>query len=239
MSSSLESSKNMAGVGAILLIFYLIPFAGLVLGIIGAILLLMGIKGLAEYYQDNGIYQDAMMGVVYVIIGIVATLVIFIGFIFGSVFSGLFAVGLLIVAVVVLFVFYLLGAMSFRKSFSLLAVKSGEHMFETAGLILFIGAVLTIVLVGLLVVAIAWILLAVAFFSIKPSMQQPMQPYSSAPPSMPPSSSTATSQPVAAPVSEPVLPTVVQTGRYCPNCGSLVDVSATFCPHCGKQLPPP
>jgi uncharacterized membrane protein len=229
----------MAGVGAILLIFYLIPFAGLILGIIGAVLLLMGIKGLADYYQDSGIYQNALMGVVYIIIGIVATLVIFIGFIFGSIFAGLFALGLLVVAVVVLFVFTLLGAMSFRKSFSMLAQKSGEHMFETAGLILFIGAVLTIILVGLPVVAIAWILLAVAFFSIKPPVQPSIQPYSSAQPPMQPSSSTPTPQPVVLPVTEPTTPTLFQTARYCPNCGSPVDLSATYCPHCGKQLPPP
>jgi uncharacterized membrane protein len=214
--SSLESSKNLAGIGAILLIFSFIPVAGLLLGIVGVILLLMGMKGLADYYQDHSIYQNALMGVIYLIIGIIATFVVLIGFIFGTLFGGILAVGLLILAVIVLFVFYLLGAMSFRKAFSTLAQKSGEHMFETAGFILYIGAILTIILVGLALVLVAWILLAIAFFSMK----VPSQQYAYTP-----SPSVAT-------------PAPTQATRYCPNCGAPVAPNTAFCPHCGKQLPP-
>lgn len=48
----------MAGVGSILLILSIFPSIGAVLSIIGAILLLIGVKGLARYYQDNEIYQN-------------------------------------------------------------------------------------------------------------------------------------------------------------------------------------
>ena len=244
--SNFESSKNYAGIGAILLIFTPIPAAGLVIGIVGAVLLLMGMKGIADHYQDQSIYQNALMGIIYLIIGIVATFAIILGFVLGSIFVGLFALGLLLVALVVGFVFYVLGAYSFRKAFSSITQRSGEHMFETAGLILLIGAFLTIVLVGLLLVLIAWILVAIAFFSMKLPATQPTAytpppaapaapvaaPSQSAPPPVAPSP-----PPAASPMPVSIPP--AQASRYCPNCGASVDPTVTFCPRCGQRLPPP
>ena len=66
--SSLESSKNLAGIGTILLILSFIP----VVGIIGIILLLIGLKGLSEYYKDESIYKNAIWGVLFGIVGIIA-----------------------------------------------------------------------------------------------------------------------------------------------------------------------
>jgi uncharacterized membrane protein len=52
-------------------------------------------------------------------------------------------------------------------------VKSGEKIFETAGLLWLIGAFLTIILVGFILIWIAWILIVVGFFSIKTPAAQP------------------------------------------------------------------
>jgi len=76
-------------------------------------------------------------------------------------------IGSIIVAFVVAFVFVIVSAIFYRKSFNLLAAKSGVNMFGIAGLLLLIGAVLTIILVGFVLMWIAFILLAVGFFSIK------------------------------------------------------------------------
>jgi hypothetical protein len=95
-------------------------------------------------------------------------------------------------------------------------------MFETAGLLLFVGAILTIVFfIGLLIILVAWIIATIAFFSIKTGQTQqyaytPPPPTSTAPPTIPP----------------------MQPTRYCPNCGAPVAADATFCPHCGRQLAP-
>ena len=70
--SSLESNKNLAGIGAILLILSVVPYAGAVLGIIGVVLLLTAIKGFANYYQDNTMYQNAFTGLIYYIIAVIA-----------------------------------------------------------------------------------------------------------------------------------------------------------------------
>jgi uncharacterized membrane protein len=76
-------------------------------------------------------------------------------------------IGSIIVAFVVAFVFVIVSAIFYGKSFNLLAAKPGVNMFGIAGLLLLIGAVLAIILVGFVLMRIAFILLAVGFFSIK------------------------------------------------------------------------
>jgi uncharacterized membrane protein len=215
--SGLESNKNLAGIGSILLMF---PF----ISIVGIILLYIGIKGLSEYYKDETIYRDTLRGVIYAIIALIAIAIAVPLFIIGGMFSvftlgplgtGLGLISLLLLAVIV-FIFYVLAANQLRKAFNSLAQKTGEHMFETAGTLLFVGAILTIIFfIGLLLIFVAWIIATIAFFSIK----IPQQPYGYGP-------ATAPSSPVTQPT------------RYCTNCGAPVDQNATFCSHCGKQLPP-
>jgi uncharacterized membrane protein len=212
--SDVESNKNLAGIGSILLMF---P----VLSIVGIILLYVGIKGLSEFYKDESIIRNAVRGFIFLIIAAVAIAVALPLFIMSSIFSvfnlGPLGIGFgllsLVLAIVLVFIFYVFAAMSLRKSFNSLAQKSGEHMFETAGTLLFIGAILTIALVGFLLIFIAWIMATIAFFSIK--VPQQSNGYV-------PSATTA--------------PTM-QAIRFCPNCGAPVNQYATFCPHCGKQLP--
>jgi uncharacterized membrane protein len=206
----------MAGIGSILLVF---P----VVSIIGMILILVGMKELADYYKDESIYKNAIWGVIFGIIAVIAIAVaipiVILGGVFSSIALGVVGIGFgllsLILIIVIVFVFYLIAAMYFRKAFNSLAEKSSEHLFETAGTLLFIGAILTIAFgLGLLLILVAWVLATIAFFSIK----IPSQPYAYIPPSS-------------------VAPQT-QATRYCPNCGAPVDANATFCPHCGKQLPP-
>jgi len=72
MNVSLEYSKTLAGEGAILLLLSLVPYAGWILGIIGVVLLLRGMKELSNYYQDEKIYQDSLTGVKFYIIALIA-----------------------------------------------------------------------------------------------------------------------------------------------------------------------
>jgi uncharacterized membrane protein len=214
--SSLESNKTLAGIGSILLMF---PFVS----IVGIILVFVGMKGLAEYYKDDRIYHGALRGLVFLIIAAIAVAVLVPLFMLGGAF-GIFVLGPLGVGfglvsffllIAVVFIFYLLAAMNLRKAFNALAQKSGEHMFETTGMLLFFGAILTIIIVGFVLIFLAWVFATIAFFSIK----VPSQPYGYTPPQ------------AAAPT--------MQATRFCPNCGAPQDPNATFCSHCGKQLPPP
>lgn len=214
--SSLESSKNLASVGAILLFLSFIP----VVGIVGLILVFLGMKGLSEYYKEPSIYREALSGLIF---GIIALVALAVGGIF-AVTAGIFTFGIGTILIgfatlVVVFIFYVLMAMHYRRAFSTLSQKTGEHAFETAGFLLWIGALLTIVFVGILLIFVAWIFATIGFFSIKPA-SQPNQPYSyTAPP-------------------PPTTPVATQATTYCPNCGAPVDANATFCPNCGKPLKP-
>jgi uncharacterized paraquat-inducible protein A len=108
-----------------------------------------------------------------------------------------------------------MAAVYFKRAFSLLAQKTGEHTFETAGNLLWIGAILTIVFgIGLILIFIAWIFATRGFFVV------PSRPNAYAPP------------PQAIP------PPPTQATRYCPNCGARVQSNTAFCSNCGKQLPP-
>jgi uncharacterized membrane protein len=224
LSSNVESSKTLAALGALLLFLSFIP----VIGIIGIILLIIGMKGLSEYYRDESIYQNAFRGLVFGIIGIIAVSAITLLFLLGGLFVapviGPFAVfGGAIVGIALLiiaFAFLLLMAMNFRRAFDTLAERSGEHGFRTAGTLLFWGAVLTIIVIGLFLVWIACLILAIAFFSMRLT---PTQPYSQQPYGYTPPSSTP--------------PPTAQATRYCPYCGAPVDQSALFCPNCGRQQP--
>jgi uncharacterized membrane protein len=163
-----ESSKSLSGVGAILVaIGSFVP----VLAIVGIILVLIGLKGLAEVYGEKAIFQNALYGLIFEVVAAAAFCFVLIGALLGglatlSLIAFLAGFGL---ALIVAFVFSILAAYFYKKSFDLLSSKSGERLFGTAGLLMLIGAVLTIILVGALITLVAWILAAVAFFSLKPS----------------------------------------------------------------------
>jgi uncharacterized membrane protein len=199
----LENSKVLAGIGSLLLVFMTVP----IVGIIGIILLMIGLKGLSEYYRDDKIYQSAIWGVIYGIIGIIALSAGVFGSVLSSLFSSiaagpglgaLFGLFAFLLVLVIAFIFFLLMAMKFRRCFNLIADKSGEQLFRTAGTLLFVGALLTIILVGIVLLFIAWIIATIAFFSLR-STPQPSGYVSPA----------ATTQ----------VPTA-QSTRYCQNCGA-------------------
>ncbi len=188
MNVNLQYSKTLAGEGAILLLLSLVPYAGWVLGIIGVILLLRGMKELSSYYQDEEIYKNTLTGVKYYIVAIVAAGVAISAMVLGVwsatgfnfttdfVFTAGFGVGLIAFfgGLIVAFIFYVLATLNLRRTFNALAQKSGEASFTTAGSLLWWGAIFSIIGVGFLLIFIAWIFATIGFFTMKP---QPLQSY--------------------------------------------------------------
>lgn len=192
----LVTSKNLGGVGAILI--FIGPLATLgtafggLLSLIGFILVLIALYGLSGYYNESGILNNAIYGFVASIVGVVVAGGVFIGMALSAlgdlgiedwtnvsewtsvewtanltVDFAFDILGGLIIAAVILFVFAIISAFLYKRSLNMLGAKSGVNLFNTTGLILLIGAVLTIILIGALLVWIAFLLLAIAFFSIK------------------------------------------------------------------------
>jgi len=180
---SMEQGKSLAGIGALLLVIgTFVPF----LSIVGFILMMIGLKNLADHYNEKGIFNNALYGIIFGIVGAAAAAVIIIAVVFGGSFLGFtFApsgditgnfmalFGGIAIALVVAFIFYILMAIYLRKSFNALANKTGINMFRTAGLLLLIGAILTIILIGLILIFVAWILLTVGFFSMSSTQPSP------------------------------------------------------------------
>jgi uncharacterized membrane protein len=199
---NLDTSKNLGGVGAILIFIGVLPlfaYSGII-SLVGLILVLIGLKGLADYYSEAGIFNNALYGVITAIVGgvvfIGVALIALVGFFtelgltIGNVADwstelsgidwttmGFNVIGNFIayifLALIVLFVFVIITAIFLRKSLGLLSTKTGVGLFGTTGLLILIGAVLTIIAVGLLLIWIAMLILAIAFFQIRPQQPQP------------------------------------------------------------------
>lgn len=175
-------------------------FSGL-LSLIGIILVLIAAKGLADHYNDGSIFNNTLYGIILTIVGAVAfAATIFVGAVnlltdlgldletltsdytaissmnwqeilnFDTILE---SIAIVAVGVVILFVFCVISAIFYRKSLTSLAEKTGVSLFGTTGLIILIGAVLTIIGIGALLLWIALLLLAISFFSIKDEPPQP------------------------------------------------------------------
>jgi len=77
---------------------------------------------------------------------------------------------LALLLLIITFVLFLLSAIFYKRSFDIIAEKSGEKLFNTIGILLIIGSVLIILLVGYIILIATWIIAAIAFFSIRSSV---------------------------------------------------------------------
>ena len=181
---------------------FLNAFSGVfgLIGLIGLILVLIALKGLSDHYNEAGIFNNALYGFIMAIIGgvvFVAVIVVAaVGLLtdlgievanwgdpaaFQSIdWQNLVTMDILLPyiaaivgSLVVLFVFVVVGSVFLRRSFTSLSAKTGVNLFSTVGLLTLIGAVLTIIVVGFILLWVAQILLVVAFFSIKTQSTQP------------------------------------------------------------------
>ena len=187
MNVNFGDSRTLAAEGAILLLLGLVPYVGWILGIIGIVLFLRGMKGLSDYYQDDKIYQNSWTGVKFYIVALIAAGVAVTALVLGVasatgftftgdfLFTAGFGVGLaaFLGGIIVAFVFYVLAASHLKRTFNTLAEKTGESSLTTAGTLLWVGSILTIIVVGLLLILIGWIFATIGLFSMRPRQQQP------------------------------------------------------------------
>jgi uncharacterized membrane protein len=206
---TLQSSKTLGGVGALLMVIspFLVSGFTLLVDLVGLILVLIAVKGLSDHYKEPSIFNNSLYGIILSIVGVVVfvaalfvTALSFFRNVLGVELSTAFSdptafsniewteamildnlldhVAALVGSLVVLFVFVVVAAIFFRKSLTTLAEKTGVGRFGTAGLLLLIGAVLTIIVVGFVLIWVAEILLIVAFFQIReePTQPPPMKP---------------------------------------------------------------
>jgi uncharacterized membrane protein len=81
----------------------------------------------------------------------------------------------------VFWIFIIIAAFFVRRSLKNLSMKTSVGLMSTGALLLLIGAVLTIVVIGIFLMWIAILLIAIAFFQIKPQIEQDVSTMSSSP----------------------------------------------------------
>lgn len=186
---------------------FLVSGFTLLVGLVGLILVLIAVKGLSDHYKEASIFNNSLYGVILSIVGgvvfvaaLFVTALSFFTNVLGIelsaawsdptafskidwteaiVFDNLMAhVAALVGSLAILFIFVAVAATFYRKSLTTLAEKTGVGLFGTAGLLLLVGAVLTIIAIGFLLIWVALILLTAAFFQIRaePTQPPPMTP---------------------------------------------------------------
>jgi uncharacterized membrane protein len=209
---TLDSSRNLGGIGATLLVISAVAFFAqpllLVMGLIGAILLLVALHGLAQFYREKSIFNSGLLAFICLVMGAIVTfasvayLVLYTSYLYDLIslmypgFNGdwsnlpnltpnidvnlaglLGFVGPIFGILAVAWISTIIASFFAWRAFKNLAAKSGVNLFSTAGIILLVGAFLTIVFgLGLILNWIAVLLLAIAFFQIKVQSNIPSEP---------------------------------------------------------------
>jgi len=203
---SIETSKILGGVGALLMFIGIIPYINYfgAIELVGLILVMVALYNLASHYRESGIFNNALYGLIIGIIGGVISIAAVIIVVLPSLtdflytifpdwngdwmaLSGLtpdtsnlsldnimpFLAGIFAVFII-LWISSIIAAFFIRRSLGTLSAKSGVGLFSTAGLLLLIGAVLIVLFgIGLILIWISALLLAIAFFQIRPQQAQP------------------------------------------------------------------
>ena len=208
---TIESNKILGGVGALLMFVGIFPYINTfgIVDLIGAILVLVALHGFAGFYKENGIFSNALYGIIAGIVGVVAAAAVGIaivlprlqdfltklGYTWNGNWSSLSSISgqtpntsnihfsdvvpfiaAAIVIFIILWVFAIIATFLIRRSLRQLSAKTNVGLFSTTGLLLLIGAVLIIAFgLGLILMWIATLILAIAFFTMKPQEAQPPQ----------------------------------------------------------------
>lgn len=200
--------KNLSGAGAILIFIsffssgFTPPFGSGILGLIGLIIMLIGVKGLSDYYNEPDIFNNILYGSVTWIVGSIVAVGAAISIVLASITDFLYKIypgwngdwrslsGLTpdtsnlqlsdvlpfleaaLIVFVILFITVIIVAFFYRRSLIELKQRSGIGLFGTSGTILLLGAILTIILIGYVIVWISMLLIAIAFFQLRPPPKQ-------------------------------------------------------------------
>ncbi len=192
---SLAQAKTLGVVGSILVVLGLIPSVGTILGIVGFILVLVAVKYIADATGKRAIFSNMVIAVLMAIIGLIIAMVLVFGALFAflgvEVLEGAIPplieepditdmdfiafLGALIIGLLLFWIFFIISAVFLKKSFKAISSTLNVGMFGTAGLLYLIGAILIVVVVGIVLILVAEILMIVAFWSM------PEQPPAAAP----------------------------------------------------------
>jgi uncharacterized membrane protein len=202
---TLDSSKTLGGIGALLIFIGAIPVVQYlwVVSIVGAILVLFALHDFANIYRDRNIFSNALYGVAVAVIGGIVAAVLAFAVVLSNLkdlitqlypgwngdwtsIQGMtpntsnidpsaivpFITGILVVLVIV-WIFAIIAAFFVWRSLKQASNRTSVGLFGTAGLILLIGAIIPVF--GLILMWISALILAIAFLTLKPLLEHPLE----------------------------------------------------------------
>jgi uncharacterized membrane protein len=166
------------GMGALLILIN-------ILGLVGFVLWLISLYQLSNMLKKSDIFRKTLIGFILQIVGFVIAILLIVvlfgetmkailgatlssprgdgideilGFVFGFIIS--------ITGLIFAYPFNVIGSYFYKRAYDILALATAQNLFKTAGLLIFIGAITTILFgLGLLLIIVGYIVLAVAFFT--------------------------------------------------------------------------
>lgn len=169
---NISTQKMLGGIGYILVLLP-IPVIWIFLNIAGYILVLISLYQLSNILTKPAIFQKALIGTILILAGII------IAFAFGLMAlipllvspkdeaGAILGLGLGVVfAIVVAYATLVVSFYFYKEAYKILARATAHNLFKIGGLLLFIGAITTILFgLGFLLIIVGEIILAVAFFT--------------------------------------------------------------------------
>ncbi len=192
---NISTQKMLGGIGSILILLGWMTGVGILFGIVGAVLWLISMYQLSNILGKPTIFQKVLIGFILNVAGIVIAfapfaLTMVIAFPFGLLakillfnltrdetldvtldiselgFVALIVITVALIAIMVAYAIFVFGFYLQKQAYEILAQATAHNLFKIAGLLMFIGAITTILLgLGLLLIIVGYIVLAVAFFT--------------------------------------------------------------------------
>jgi len=171
---NISTQKMLGGIGSILILLVFMPgTVATLLGIVGFVLWLISMYQLSNILRKPSIFQKVLIGFV---LNIGSTVIAFAFGLMAGISSftsirgetgAIFGLGLgVIVAIIVAYAIGIAAFYFYKEAYEILAQATAHNLFKIAGLLLFIGAITTILFgLGLLLIIVGYIVLAVAFFT--------------------------------------------------------------------------
>jgi uncharacterized membrane protein len=192
---NISTQKMLGGIGSILILLGWMTGVGILFGIVGAVLWLISMYQLSNILGKPTIFQKALIGFILNVAGMVIAfapfaLTMVIAFPFGLLakillfnlttdetldvtldtsglgFGALIVITVALIAIMVAYAIFVFGFYLQKQAYEILAQATAHNLFKIAGLLLFIGAITTILFgLGLLLIIVGYIVLTVAFFT--------------------------------------------------------------------------
>ncbi len=169
--NDIESNTSiLGGVGTIFLLLGWIPYIGFIFYLAGLVMISIALKRISDMAKEKEIFKKWIISI---ILGFIAISLFFIAFfiligltnnysnndiLFGSI---------LIIGYLIFITLQIVLGILYKQIFYGVYDITNEKLFKTAANMFFWGGILSIIFIGGILFFIGWIIIAVAFFSIK------------------------------------------------------------------------